>query len=219
MSAVDIVPVITVYVGALGFVAMLAIFRNLAEIDIHRLCQGICIIRTGFIITLLDFHSIDMAHVLHPADSESDTSVLIGENRVAHSQIIVIAIIPVGATPFSRHLMVGIPAVHSAELIIAYACLVIGTASESIETVTFLLVKSSECEAVVILEILHKQIIHRGSVHGKLSEEISRRIGEASCGSRPVGHETVVQEDVVACRHIGAVNEIDCRAGVDIIVA
>ena len=134
-----------------------------------------------------------MKHPLHAAYRESDIAVFVWENRIAHRNVVVVAVISVGAATLARHLMVFVPLVQAAERIVAYTCRIVCAASESMEAVSLVEIETAEGEIVIILKILYKQIIFSRCCHGEVAEQISRRRVEAP-GAHPVGHEAHIHQ-------------------------
>lgn len=159
-----------------------------------------------------------MKHPLHTAYRESDVAVFVGENRIAHRNVVVVAVISVGAATLTRHLMVFIPLVQTAERVVAYTRRIVGAASESMEAVSLVEVETAESKIIIILKIFYKQIIFRRCCHGEIAEQICRGVIE-SPRAHSVGHEAHIHQHTASGRFVGRGHHRHHRAGIDVVIA
>ena len=126
--------------------------------------------------------------VLH--DGHLYVAVLVGEDEVALLHVVVVAVVACIAYPLGSHAMSSLPSVGAAELECGNPSrsAAVLTASEAVETVGLCPVESREQQQSVVLCPFEEDVVLRGGLHGKVSEQgCLRLLQSAVC--IPVGGE------------------------------
>ena len=164
-GVVDVVPVVTVGVGAFGQLAVVAVGGLLTEVDVNALLECEVILGAGEALYFLHLHGIDVEHPLHSVEREGDAAVFVGEDRVGNADIAVVAVVAVFAQAGAGGLIGGRPAVLALEDVFAHAHIVGSAAAERREAVGLLRVEIAEGHEVVVLEVFRKDIVVGSRFH------------------------------------------------------
>ena len=150
---------------------------GLSQVYIHALRQTEIRVGPFQSVDFLYLHGIYVHHAVYVFlyYGECYVSVLIREHHSTLQYLIVVAVVTAVTYAVAGHLMISAPTVLATEKIFGGAHLVGVAASESVETVAFVLVESAECYVVIVLERLKKDVVFGSCSHGKVAKEVCRR--------------------------------------------
>ena len=172
----EVVPVIAVPVGSHGLVSARVVV-GLAKVYVDALRQTKVCVGPFQSVNLLYLHGVDVHHTVDVLlyYRESYVSVSVGKHYSAFQYLVVVAVVSAVSYALSRHLMESAPTVLTPEQEFRRAHFLRVAASESMETVAFILVKAAERYEIVVLERLEEDVVFGSRSHGKVVEKSGRR--------------------------------------------